>query len=271
MTLPAASCVAENQCSKGTECDCSYTCEIGEFGCAHGKPVIVFHGGPGFRCTRADLGIFDPTVYRVALFNQRGCPDTRPSSGVDHRAFIAEHPFTWRDLARDADLIRRTIFGEEANVIVFGGSWAALLRCCTRVNSRSQLIGQSFSVCLPGRGTSTSGSTARKHARMGRKGRRAWLDRRLRSTTGGGEGVTLRTVPLRSWRATPTRSCPRAVGPPWFAGLPSKRIASTLHRPGFPSFGRLRVSNECGVPPSAMQRRKNKTLRFRKQPCFSLS
>jgi pimeloyl-ACP methyl ester carboxylesterase len=87
----------------------------------------VFHGGPGFRCTRADLGIFDPTVYRVALFNQRGCPDTRPSSGVDHRAFIAEHPFTWRDLARDADLIRRTIFGEEANVIVFGGSWGSTL------------------------------------------------------------------------------------------------------------------------------------------------
>jgi proline iminopeptidase len=35
-----------------------------------GKPALVLHGGPGSGCTPWHRRLFDPTTYRVVLFDQ---------------------------------------------------------------------------------------------------------------------------------------------------------------------------------------------------------
>jgi proline iminopeptidase len=82
-----------------------------------GKPVIVFHGGPGGGCSPAMRRYFDPTVYRIILFDQRGCGRSRP-----HASVIANT--TWH-LVQDVEVIRKTL-GIDA-FVAFGGSWGATL------------------------------------------------------------------------------------------------------------------------------------------------
>lgn len=82
-----------------------------------GRPVVVLHGGPGGGCSPAMRRYFDPEIYRIILFDQRGCGKSRPHASVDHNT-------TW-DLVADIERIR-TLFGIE-RWIVFGGSWGATL------------------------------------------------------------------------------------------------------------------------------------------------
>ena len=37
-----------------------------------GKPAVFLHGGPGGGCTPNNRRLFDPSVYDVLLFDQRG-------------------------------------------------------------------------------------------------------------------------------------------------------------------------------------------------------
>ena len=83
----------------------------------NGIPVIVLHGGPGGGCSPAMRRYFDPKVYRVILFDQRGCGRSRPHASVAHNT-------TWH-LVGDIEKIRRT-FGIDS-WCVFGGSWGATL------------------------------------------------------------------------------------------------------------------------------------------------
>ena len=43
-----------------------------------GKPAVVLHGGPGSGATPAGGRYFDPAVYRIVLFDQRGCGRSTP-------------------------------------------------------------------------------------------------------------------------------------------------------------------------------------------------
>ncbi|SEQ87879.1 prolyl aminopeptidase [Thalassovita taeanensis] len=83
----------------------------------NGLPVVVFHGGPGGGCSPAMRRYFDPEVYRIVLFDQRGCGRSRPHAGVEANT-------TWH-LVNDIELIRATL--EIEDWIVFGGSWGATL------------------------------------------------------------------------------------------------------------------------------------------------
>jgi proline iminopeptidase len=87
--------------------------------CGHpqGVPVVVLHGGPGGGCSPAMRRYFDPTVYRVILFDQRGCGKSRPHAGVEANT-------TWH-LVADIEAIR-SVLGIDA-WMVFGGSWGATL------------------------------------------------------------------------------------------------------------------------------------------------
>ena len=82
-----------------------------------GIPVLVLHGGPGGGCSPAMRRYFDPTVYRIVLFDQRGCGRSRPHASVVQNT-------TWH-LIEDIESIRTT-FGIE-QFILFGGSWGATL------------------------------------------------------------------------------------------------------------------------------------------------
>jgi proline iminopeptidase len=47
-----------------------------------GLPVLVVHGGPGGGCIPAMRRYFNPAIYRIILFDQRGCGRSRPHAGV---------------------------------------------------------------------------------------------------------------------------------------------------------------------------------------------
>ena len=82
-----------------------------------GIPVVVLHGGPGGGCSPAMRRYFDPDVFRVVLFDQRGCGRSRPHAEVENNT-------TWH-LVADIELIRETLGIDRW--IVFGGSWGATL------------------------------------------------------------------------------------------------------------------------------------------------
>lgn len=106
---------------------------VEQCGNPEGIPVVVLHGGPGGGCSPAMRRYFDPAVYRIVLFDQRGCGRSRPHASVEHNT-------TWH-LIRDIELIR-TRFGIE-KWIVFGGSWGAtlsLLYAQSHPDRTSQLV-----------------------------------------------------------------------------------------------------------------------------------
>lgn len=82
-----------------------------------GVPVLVLHGGPGGGCSPAMRRYFDPDVYRVVLFDQRGCGRSQPHAGVSDNT-------TWH-LISDIERIRQTL--DIDRFILFGGSWGATL------------------------------------------------------------------------------------------------------------------------------------------------
>ncbi len=90
---------------------------VEQCGRADGIPVIVLHGGPGGGCSPAMRRYFDPAVYRIILFDQRGCGRSRPHASVAANT-------TWH-LVADIELIR-TMLGID-DWVVFGGSWGATL------------------------------------------------------------------------------------------------------------------------------------------------
>jgi len=82
-----------------------------------GRPVVVVHGGPGGGCSPAMRRFFDPEIYRIVLFDQRGCGRSRPTAAV-----VANT--TW-ELVRDMEAIRSTLGIDRW--MLFGGSWGATL------------------------------------------------------------------------------------------------------------------------------------------------
>ncbi|WP_037313156.1 prolyl aminopeptidase [Ruegeria halocynthiae] len=82
-----------------------------------GIPVVVLHGGPGGGCSPAMRRYFDPNVFRVILFDQRGCGRSRPHASVTDNT-------TWH-LVADIERLRTLLDIDDWTV--FGGSWGATL------------------------------------------------------------------------------------------------------------------------------------------------
>ncbi len=90
---------------------------VEQCGNPNGIPVVVLHGGPGGGCSPAMRRYFDPKIYRVVLFDQRGCGRSRPHASVKDNT-------TWH-LVADIERIREDL--GITSWIVFGGSWGATL------------------------------------------------------------------------------------------------------------------------------------------------
>jgi len=82
-----------------------------------GQLFLFFEGGPGGGCSPAMRRYFDPSHYRIILFDQRGCGRSRPHASVENNT-------TWH-LVRDIEKIRKLLDIEAW--AVFGGSWGATL------------------------------------------------------------------------------------------------------------------------------------------------
>ena len=88
-----------------------------ECGNPHGKPVVVLHGGPGAGCSPKMRRFFDPDVYRIVLFDQRGCGRSTPHASLENNT-------TW-DLVNDIEILRAALQIDRWQV--FGGSWGSTL------------------------------------------------------------------------------------------------------------------------------------------------
>ncbi len=86
-------------------------------GVPNGKPVVVCHGGPGGGTSPSMRRYFDPSVYRIILFDQRGCGRSTPHAELRENT-------TW-DLVNDMEQLRTHLEIEQWQV--FGGSWGSTL------------------------------------------------------------------------------------------------------------------------------------------------
>jgi proline iminopeptidase len=89
-----------------------------ESGNPEGKPVIVLHGGPGGGVEPFYRTFFDPAVWRIVMFDQRGAGRSTPS------ACLVDNT-TWT-LVDDVERIRKEVGGID-KWVVFGGSWGSTL------------------------------------------------------------------------------------------------------------------------------------------------
>jgi proline iminopeptidase len=88
-----------------------------ESGDPNGKPVVFFHGGPGAGTEPKHRRFFDPSRYRIVLFDQRGSGQSTPhASLVDN---------TTQHLVADAEALRAHLGIDRWQV--FGGSWGSTL------------------------------------------------------------------------------------------------------------------------------------------------
>lgn len=94
-----------------------HTLHIEECGNAGGAPALFLHGGPGAGCEPTHRRFFDPTLYRLVLFDQRGSGQSTPHAELRNNT-------TWH-LVADIEAIRRRLGVERW--LVFGGSWGSTL------------------------------------------------------------------------------------------------------------------------------------------------
>jgi proline iminopeptidase len=86
-------------------------------GVQDGKPCVILHGGPGGAINPTMRRFFDPSKWRMALFDQRGCGKSRPNASLDDNT-------TW-SLIADIERLREHLGVEKW--CVFGGSWGSTL------------------------------------------------------------------------------------------------------------------------------------------------
>jgi proline iminopeptidase len=83
----------------------------------HGLPIVFLHGGPGAGATPTHRRFFDPSFYRIVVFDQRGAGRSLPLGSLKDN--------TTRHLVEDLETLRRHLGIDRW--AVFGGSWGSTL------------------------------------------------------------------------------------------------------------------------------------------------
>ncbi len=95
-----------------------------EFGNPDGEPMMVLHGGPGGGCDLRYARYFDPARYRIVMFDQRGCGNSRPTTHADLAGAMKGNDTA--TLVEDIVRVREH-FGIGGKMHVEGGSWGSTL------------------------------------------------------------------------------------------------------------------------------------------------
>jgi proline iminopeptidase len=104
---------------------------VEESGNPDGIPVIFLHGGPCSGSKPVQRQFFNPKLYRIILFDQRGCGLSRPFGEIANN--------TTQDLCADIERIR-----QQLNIkrwLLFGGSWGATLAFLYAQKNPAQVAG----------------------------------------------------------------------------------------------------------------------------------
>ncbi|WP_370413923.1 prolyl aminopeptidase [Streptomyces fradiae] len=92
-----------------------------------GKPALIVHGGPGSGSSPNARRVFDPAVYRIVQFDQRGCGRSTPHASApdpdDPAADLATN--TTAHLVADMERLREHLGVDRW--LLHGGSWGSTL------------------------------------------------------------------------------------------------------------------------------------------------
>lgn len=88
-----------------------------ESGNPNGVPVVFLHGGPGAGSSPAHRRLFDPSYYRIVIYDQRGAGRSTPLGEI--------HDNTTIHLINDLEFLRQHLGID--HWLVFGGSWGSTL------------------------------------------------------------------------------------------------------------------------------------------------
>ncbi len=88
-----------------------------ECGRPDGVPVLFLHGGPGAGCAPTHRRYFDPSSYRIVLFDQRGAGRSLPLADLTRN--------TTKHIVEDIERLRQVLGVERW--LLFGGSWGSAL------------------------------------------------------------------------------------------------------------------------------------------------
>ncbi|HXU99652.1 MAG TPA: prolyl aminopeptidase [Caulobacteraceae bacterium] len=102
-----------------------------ECGLRSGRPAVVLHGGPGGAINPTMRRFFNPSRWRMVLFDQRGCGRSRPNASLDDNT-------TW-DLVEDIERLRKRLGLETWTV--FGGSWGSTLALAYAIRHPDRVAG----------------------------------------------------------------------------------------------------------------------------------
>ncbi|MGB0935281.1 MAG: prolyl aminopeptidase [Alphaproteobacteria bacterium] len=99
------------------ELDDIHTMYFEESGNPDGIPVVIFHGGPGAGNKPQNRQIFNPSIYRIILFDQRGALRSTPLGELKNN--------TTDHLVADIETLREHLGIEKW--LLFGSSWGSTL------------------------------------------------------------------------------------------------------------------------------------------------
>lgn len=111
--------------------DSLHTLYVEECGNPRGIPVIFVHGGPGGGCEAWHRQFFNPDLYRIVLFDQRGSGRSTPHAELTRN--------TTPDLLADMEAIR--VHLEIERWLVFGGSWGSTLGLLYAEQHQDRVLG----------------------------------------------------------------------------------------------------------------------------------
>lgn len=94
-----------------------HTVYVEQSGNPDGIPVVFLHGGPCSGTRPGQRCFFDPNLYHIVLFDQRGCGLSLPFGELENN--------TTQDLIEDMERIRKQLNIQQW--LLFSGSWGSAL------------------------------------------------------------------------------------------------------------------------------------------------
>jgi len=113
------------------ETGCQHAVYVELSGNANGIPVIFLHGGPCSGTKPDHRRFFNPGLYQIILFDQRGCGQSVPFGELIHN--------TTQDLIDDMERIRVGLGIKKW--LVFGGSWGGTLGLLYAQQHQDKVLG----------------------------------------------------------------------------------------------------------------------------------
>ncbi|MET1029168.1 MAG: prolyl aminopeptidase [Dongiaceae bacterium] len=101
-----------------------------------GRPALVLHGGPGSGRSTNARRFFDPSIYKIILFDQRGCGRSTPHASDPDTDLSVN---TTGHLLRDMERLRRHLSVDRW--LVFGISWGCTLALAYAERHPSEVAG----------------------------------------------------------------------------------------------------------------------------------